>query len=160
MFRYIFIFIFLFILFESCAQLKPANAGYVFTQPSFKGNIPVDEEGNPVHSGIDTFYFAVIELNNDIVLTVDSIRYKGKYLTASAFKIEEKQWIAGTRKDNADCVVMEAGEGNSLWRIEFTPDIKNNKINKQPLVIKGKNKGKAFTIELKQEIELLPVEKY
>jgi hypothetical protein len=145
----------LFFFLNACSQTKTGiRKTYAFFQVSFPGNIPVDDNGNPM-KGADTLRFVYIETSGRQAPTISSAQYNNTTYSASVFPAEKVPVTAGTKKGSDQKIIIKPAAGNSLWRIELTPAGRTKSLQKS-MIIKGAVNGKPFTTTIKKEVELEP----
>jgi hypothetical protein len=153
--RNLLLLLFLFLFLNACSQTKSGiRKSYAFFQLSFPGNIPVDDNGNPMR-GADTLRFVYMECSGNKAPAISSVQYNNRMYDAAVFPAGKTPATPGIKKGSNEKVVLKPAAGNSLWRIELTP-IERKAAPQKGMIIKGALNGRPFTSTIKKEIELEP----
>lgn len=140
-------------LFTACAQTKTGiQTTYAYFRVSTPGNIPVDEQGNPLKRD-DTVRVIYIESSGTAKPEIQSVQYPGKLYTASVFA-EEKFPITVKKKDDQSLAIQPSVKTNKIWRVELTPAGPGKGPRTNKIVLKGVRGGKAFSQVIASEAEL------
>lgn len=142
----------------ACAQTKPvARKTYGYYSERLPGNIPVDSNGNPLPGfGPDTTYTLYVETATGD-LNWDSAWIGERAFGIAAQRLEDRVIEAGIEKNRKQPVVIRAGGGMVLWRLDLIPSDPVPGIpgiSPKQIVIKGRDGKKQFEIQVDSLLEL------
>lgn len=143
----------------ACAQSKPViRKTYGYYSERLPGNIPVDQQGNPLPGfGPDTIYTFFADSKAAGIIW-DTAWIGEKAYTIVAEKIRLNSIEAGIEKSNGQPIVIKAGNGGILWRLDLVlldTVTRSRDLPKKWITIKGSCKGKSFEMKISNLIELL-----
>jgi hypothetical protein len=144
---------FLSLLFSACAQTRTGiQKAHAFFKVSIPGNIPVDEQGNPMKRD-DTVRVIYMECSGAAKPEINEVLYPGKAYTASVF--EEKSSVqVGNENYNNSPLSVKPAKGNTLWRVELTPSGAKKTPRTNKIIIKGARNGRTFSQVIEGETQL------
>ncbi len=142
----------------ACSQSKKmVSETYGFYSERQPGNIPVDPSGNPLPEfGVDTL-FTVYVTSSGQELKWDSAWSGNKVYTIVATRLEEPVIEAGKEKEDNQPLIIRAGKGLVIWRLDFVPADPMptwQGDNIKGVQIKGEKAGKPFEIRIEKLVEL------
>lgn len=116
--------------------------GYLVTRVA--GTIPVDVNGEPLHTGVDSSYIIYLETNRQI--SWDSAWVDGKRFRVIANKLEDFPVKAGIKSDGEE-LHLTPRKGYTLWMLQL--DTNESPITAPPpgnerLLIRGNYDNKSF----------------
>jgi hypothetical protein len=127
---------------------------HAFVQESAGGNIPVDENGNPMHSGIHTNHFLFAETTGKTLPKFDTVYTNDRVYSVQAVEIKSGKKSIGKLKDAIKSTQLIAKRGNRLWQLVLnetgnTPPKKlQSLLAKNKVVVTGKLKTTKFTLPI------------
>lgn len=143
----------------ACAQTKkPVSYEGAFFRIQFPGNLPVDENGNPLR-GADTVRMMYLYTQDPVrdAPKIQYVQYGNRLYSATVFPAEfEQEKVIGTAKKTNAPVVLKPVKGRRYWQLELLPLNKFAKGKDGVIVITGSFRGKKFTLTSNKEIELQP----
>ncbi|MBI3138629.1 MAG: hypothetical protein HYZ15_08605 [Sphingobacteriales bacterium] len=142
----------------ACSQTKQVfRKSYGYYSERLPGNIPVDPNGNPLPGfGPDTLYTLYMETAAG-ELNWDSAWVGEKTFTIIAQLLQDPVAKAGIEKSGNQPVIIRAGKGAVLWRLDLVP------VEPVPgkavipggkLMIKGRKGKKKFEVHISSLVEL------
>lgn len=143
----------------ACAQTrKPVLLGGAFYRVQHPGNLPVDEQGNVLRKS-DTVRVIYL-ITHDLVADTPKIKrvQYGNRIFASAVFPEsyEQAVVVGKRKGSESNFVLPAAKNRHYWVLQVTPLDKIAAGKKNVITVAGTFRGRKFTFNLINEIELEP----
>ncbi len=112
---------------SSCAQTKNlivrSDAYYVIPIP---GNIPVDDNGNPLELKRDTVFTVYIEAKSSGIQWEKAWK-NGRYFSIIPAVIKKSKVEVGETKTENKKIVLTPQKGNTLWQLELSDDNKHQK---------------------------------
>jgi hypothetical protein len=146
----------------SCAQTKQGIKNiYAYSSVRLPGNIPVEGDGTPTHTGPDTLNIIYIETGaEEIQWNYAWKNGKGYHIITNP--VTQTPVDAGIEKGNDKKIILTPAKGNKLWHLELVPDEKMKaapkNIKRNVIQLQGKL-GKQMivqNIEAQTELVLLP----
>ena len=159
---FVFIYISMLLALTGCSHRYGIQSQHAFIRKMTAGNIPVDNQGRPQSSGIQTAHLVYLELADTIDKPQwDTAWIKGTAYTIQPFKITQLPVTPGKVKETQEPVNLTAGPGNSLWQLLLTPLTKATpteeiitKMKQHPIVLSGWWRGKKAMYTIKEQTEL------
>lgn len=113
-----------FLIFSNAYGQKASRIikGYVFYKLSLPGLNKMDEYGNSL-SKIDTTYFIYLVTTINAQPQIETVRFAHYTFSPSIIRLNEKLVIAGKEKNSNHYIRIEAGPGESIWRIDLQPTV-------------------------------------
>ena len=150
---------------SSCAQNRYGiQKTYAYSKESFRGNIPVDEKGNPLLNSSDTIHFIFIETKKEDSLIIHTAWDDKHSFSVVVSAVEEKMLDVGKRKTDEKKVIIQTSTQNRLWKLELQPQ---SGANFHPIIVphgiiilEGEYRGKNFKMKIKNLTELMPDIRY
>ncbi|MGB8190363.1 MAG: hypothetical protein WCF67_00530 [Chitinophagaceae bacterium] len=142
-------------LLSACAQTKTGIQNtYAYFSISFPGNIPVDENGNPL-KGPDTMRVIYIETSGKAKPVIKSVQYGNVEFSAAVFAEEKYPVAIGKAQTSNQNIMLSPRKGNTLWRVELA-SLRALPSKSKSIIVKGTLNGRAFTRTILKEQELAP----
>lgn len=149
----------------SCAQQKVSiKKMYAFNQLRFPGNIPVDDNGNPLITGPDTVIYIYIETSGTAPGWQNAI-INGRTYAVSATPVYSVPVDIGISEQNGQPISISAGKESKLWQIMLSLRDAWHKIPPtQPshapeeIILEGTYNGKPFKKIIMKQVTLQPHE--
>jgi hypothetical protein len=112
----------LFLVVPACGQ---ANQNVVklhaFIMETVEGNIPVDEKGEPVKSGVDHLHFIFAETTGKVLPQWNVVYTRYGVFTVQPEKIDSATFTVGKKKNSSEMAKVSARRGNQLWQFNLIP---------------------------------------
>lgn len=152
-------------VFASCSSRFGITDAQAYSRKSAAGTLRVNKNGNPAGSGISYQHLVYVETDTaGPVPEWETVWAGGQAHSVRAVGVQPNQ-VIGKNTDGAD-VVLHPGRGNRLWQLVLVPKTDsvngNNslrrKIEKNPVVITGTWKNKAFAYKIARETQLQPLD--
>lgn len=152
--RSIFILILSAFFLPACTQTKSSiRNSYAFFRMFIPGNLPVDDNGNPLH-GPYPVRIIYIETSGAATPKVESVQCGKWMFEGSVFAEEKVPVVVGKSKATGKDVVISPRKGNKLWRVELTPTTEIRLSPNKNIVVRGVLGGRKFTRVISKETEL------
>jgi len=126
------------------------------------GNIPVGENGKPLHKYPVINYHVFIETNSKTSIKWMAAWSSEKNYRLTASEIKSFPFEVGKKKNNEEKIELSPGKGNKLWQLEFADADKKTKsplkIKSGEIILRGMYKGKLFykRISKLEELYVIP----
>lgn len=105
---------------SSCAQTKPAiRIADVFADIKYPGNIPVDDNGQPLRSGPDTAFTMIVEAGKEPVKW-GYVFYGNRVYTVIPTLVKKLPYEVKA-KESGNKIRLRPGTGKKLWQLELVP---------------------------------------
>jgi hypothetical protein len=154
------------IFLASCSSKYGITSVEAYKQKSVAGTIRVDRDGNPAGSGITRQHLLYVETDTSRPLpTWGTVWVEHQAFSVQPVEITQLGQVIGKNKEGKE-VVIGPKPGNRMWQLLLSPkndSVSENsalkrKIGKNPVVITGTWKNKAFAYKITKEEELETVE--
>lgn len=150
---------------SGCSPKYGIHKSYAFTRKTTAGNIPVDQNNQPLSTGVQQTHFIYIETPNDIVKPVwDTAWVNGAAYFIEPFKIIANEVQLGKVKDGEEEISFTAEPGHALWQLMLKPVTLTAPAQQEMeqtlpamVLLSGIWKGKKVTYRIKEETELATV---
>jgi len=160
---FLFIYLLVFAAF-GCTQKYGIIKTHAYTKKMTAGNIPVDENNQPLSSGVQKIHLLFIETKVQEAPNWDTAWIEGKGYTTELLKITQAQLNIGKIKDGTEEVIIKPDNGNTLWQAMLTPVQQNQQFsyslstnNPKEILLMGTWKNKRVIYKIKKQTELATV---
>jgi hypothetical protein len=142
-----------------CAQTRrPVLFGGAFYRVQHPGNLPVDEQGNVLRKS-DTVRVIYL-ITHDLVADtpkIQRVQYGNRMFSSSVFlESYEQAVVVGKRKESESDFIFPAAKNRRYWVLQVTPLDKIVTAKKNIITVTGTFRGRKFTFNLVNEVELEP----
>jgi len=126
------------------------------------GNIPVDENNQPLTSGVQKVHLVYIEARADLPEPIwDSAWIDGSAYLIRPIKLLQDKIDLGKTKEGGQNITLQAEKENALWQLMLNPLLRieyneeqDKKIKEHSIILTGLWKNKRVNYTIKNQIEL------
>jgi hypothetical protein len=143
----------------SCGMSKYGlKDAWVFTEEKFRGNIQVDDAGNPVTKGVLIEMSIYLETKTQDLPSWTSVEMDGKRYEIKENKLVESPHTIGKTKADETPVILTAAPGNFLYRLVLESyDPGEAPAGIKEIMLNGETASGKVSIRIKKKtIPLLP----
>jgi hypothetical protein len=127
--------VFLLFALSSCAQTKPSvRIAAVYADIKYPGNIPVDDNGNPLKSGPDTAYTMLVEAGKETIKW--GYVFYGNHVYTVIPTLIKKLPYEIKAKESGNKIRLRPAAGKKFWQLELVPF---NEYRKAPDTLRANN---------------------
>jgi hypothetical protein len=145
----------LFVLSQTDYGIKKIRGFYEEHMP---GNIPVGEDGRPLHKYPIVTHRIYVETTPKTNIKWTNAWKNGKTFSISTTQITQLPFEVGKKKSNQEKIEMKVSKGNKLWQLELNEaetQVKCPlKANSTEIILQGIYKGKKIYKRIASETEL------
>ncbi len=140
---------------QSCSQTnKVVRKSIAYRSVRNAGTIAVDDNGNPISSGIDTAFVVYVETGSRKMVW-ESAEYNGNKYSIAPVIAAERPVIVGINKKTGEQLKFIPDAGNTVWKLEL---LSGQPIGiatqKGVILLKGKYGNSAFLYTIKKLTEV------
>jgi hypothetical protein len=106
-------------LFTIAQKRPPVKLLRTLAEIKYPGNIPIDDNGQPLRSGPDTSFTMIIETGKENIKWGKAY-YNSHVYTVIATLLKPTGYFV-KEKGSAKTLKFKAAKGNQLWRLELVP---------------------------------------
>ena len=145
----------LWLVLSACAQGQyGVKKSYAYWQAVYPGMNRVTPPGEAKRSLMDTVLLVYLETTKGLTPVWNAARIGGSTYIATVIPISADSIFVGKTKPNRQPVVIKAGKGNSLWRVELN----RQPAQKMPMEV-NYNKDKIILMDtIKQDAKNLSID--
>jgi hypothetical protein len=136
---------------------------YAYSQVRTAGTIAVDENGNQLTKGVDTFYTVYIETPDNITPEIQTVWLNNEAHSVSVVPIEEKTVSVTSQTPTGKAITINTAPGNRLWMLEVGEPIPNKALRQttpgtatliNSMLIEGTINNKKFSQAIDKVVQL------
>jgi hypothetical protein len=151
------------LLFISCSTTKNSNTlkvyqSAIYTKQEFLGNIPVDDNNNPLQKGYWLHHFIAVEVKGDKLPKWESLMINGKENLISFSTINDSTIYIGKEKNSLTDIFFSPKESRKLILVKVEDFVSEIQLLKPPFVLLGKLGEKDIKIIINSEPVYLETE--
>jgi hypothetical protein len=112
---------------SSCGQTKPSiRLVGVYADIKYPGNIPVDDNGNPMRSGPDTAFTMLVEAGKEAIKW-GYVFYGNQVYTVIPSRIKKLPFEVKA-KESGNKIRLKPAAGKQFWQLELVPFTEYRKV--------------------------------
>jgi hypothetical protein len=136
---------------------------YGYIRETIAGNIQVDENRNPINSGVDHLQYFYAETTGKFLPQWNTIYTRFGAFAIQATEVDSSKMVIGVIKNNNKTATIIRKRGNRLWQLNLVPIKAGTPANiaallkKNDAVVLTQFGNKQFMHTIAKEIELEPL---